>query len=81
LSSGSTTVFHYAANVTPPRIMLNGQSLSAGWWALVDRYGINEVSTWFFEVWNEPNLQAFWTGSQADYLSSINSPRVRLSSK
>lgn len=22
---------------------------------------------WFFEVWNEPNLQAFWTGTQAEY--------------
>jgi xylan 1,4-beta-xylosidase len=25
------------------------------------------VRKWFFEVWNEPNLQAFWTGSQDDY--------------
>ena len=22
---------------------------------------------WFFEVWNEPNLKAFWTGRQKDY--------------
>ncbi|MEP7189610.1 MAG: hypothetical protein ABI901_10515 [Roseiflexaceae bacterium] len=22
---------------------------------------------WFFEVWNEPNLPEFWTGTQADY--------------
>jgi xylan 1,4-beta-xylosidase len=28
---------------------------------LVDRYGIEEVSTWWFEVWNEPNID-FWTG-------------------
>ena len=26
-----------------------------------------EVRQWFFEVWNEPNLPAFWTGTQADY--------------
>ncbi len=25
--------------------------------------------TWFFEVWNEPNLSAFWTGSQQDYFA------------
>lgn len=68
LASGGKTVFHYGANVTPPR---NG----AQWAALVsrlathwvDRYGIDEVATWFFEVWNEPNLQAFWTGTQAEY--------------
>ncbi|MBS0578258.1 MAG: glycosyl hydrolase family 39 [Proteobacteria bacterium] len=28
---------------------------------LVDRYGIGEVSQWYFEVWNEPNLD-FWAG-------------------
>ena len=28
---------------------------------LVDRYGINEVAKWYFEVWNEPNL-SFWAG-------------------
>lgn len=35
---------------------------------LVDRYGLDEVSTWYFEVWNEPNID-FWTGSpkQATY--------------
>jgi xylan 1,4-beta-xylosidase len=27
----------------------------------VDRYGIDEVSKWYFEVWNEPNLD-FWGG-------------------
>jgi xylan 1,4-beta-xylosidase len=35
---------------------------------LVDRYGENEVSQWYFEVWNEPNID-FWTGEpkQATY--------------
>ncbi|MGH9740415.1 MAG: GH39 family glycosyl hydrolase [Candidatus Acidiferrales bacterium] len=28
---------------------------------LVDRYGIDEVAQWYFEVWNEPNLD-FWAG-------------------
>jgi xylan 1,4-beta-xylosidase len=29
---------------------------------LVDRYGLDEVSQWYFEVWNEPNID-FWTGA------------------
>jgi xylan 1,4-beta-xylosidase len=33
----------------------------------VDRYGAKEVRHWFFEVWNEPNLKAFWTGTRKDY--------------
>jgi xylan 1,4-beta-xylosidase len=28
---------------------------------LVERYGIDEVSQWYFEVWNEPNID-FWDG-------------------
>ncbi|MBV8814116.1 MAG: glycosyl hydrolase family 39 [Verrucomicrobia bacterium] len=28
---------------------------------LVERYGLAEVANWYFEVWNEPNLD-FWTG-------------------
>lgn len=35
---------------------------------LITRYGIDEVATWKFEVWNEPNLD-FWGGNpkQATY--------------
>jgi xylan 1,4-beta-xylosidase len=35
---------------------------------LVDRYGMDEVAQWYFEVWNEPNID-FWTGQpkQATY--------------
>jgi xylan 1,4-beta-xylosidase len=68
LASGTTTVFRYQANVTPPKdyqqwATLVGK-LTAHW---VERYGVNEVREWFFEVWNEPNLKAFWTGTQEDY--------------
>jgi xylan 1,4-beta-xylosidase len=33
----------------------------------IDRYGREEVRRWYFEVWNEPNLKAFWAGTQEDY--------------
>jgi xylan 1,4-beta-xylosidase len=29
---------------------------------LIERYGIDEVVSWYFEVWNEPNID-FWAGS------------------
>ncbi len=32
---------------------------------LIGRYGIEEVSQWYFEVWNEPNLD-FWAGKPAE---------------
>ena len=31
---------------------------------LIDRYGVGEVANWYFEVWNEPNLD-FWDGKPA----------------
>jgi len=68
LASGSTTVFRYAANVTPPKDYDQWASLIsklATHW--IERYGVNEVREWFFEVWNEPNLKTFWTGTQDEY--------------
>ncbi len=68
LASGHETVFHYKANVTPPRDYKEWATfmakLVAHW---TERYGIEEVRKWFFEVWNEPNLPDFWKGTQADY--------------
>lgn len=68
LASGEQTVFHYKANVSPPRDLAQWavliRKLVSHW---VDRYGIAEVRQWFFEVWNEPNLTAFGTGKQSDY--------------
>jgi len=68
LASAGNTVFHYHANVTPPRDYKQ-------WAALIkklvrhwlDRYGREEMKRWNFEVWNEPNLHNFWTGTQRDY--------------
>ena len=68
LASGSTKVFSYQANVTPPKNYRQWEELIhklASHW--VERYGLDEVREWFFEVWNEPNLKAFWTGTQKDY--------------
>jgi xylan 1,4-beta-xylosidase len=70
LASGRTTVFRYRANVTPPASYEQWatliQKLTAHW---VERYGADEVRRWFFEVWNEPNLEAFWTGQKEDYFT------------
>jgi xylan 1,4-beta-xylosidase len=28
---------------------------------------LGEVKTWYFEVWNEPDLRAFWDGTKSEY--------------
>lgn len=54
--------FWYKPNVSPPKSMERWDDLVKHFGQhLVDRYGIDEVSTWYFEVWNEPNID-FWNG-------------------
>src|SRR6202163_5007953 len=54
--------FWYMPIVSPPKDWNKWDDLIAHFAQhLVDRYGIDEVSHWYFEVWNEPNLD-FWAG-------------------
>ncbi|MFG3580024.1 GH39 family glycosyl hydrolase [Micromonospora chersina] len=61
LASGDQTVFWWRGNVTPPASWTEWADLvRATIGHLVDRYGLDEVRGWPIEVWNEPNLTAFW---------------------
>lgn len=54
--------FWYKPIVAPPKDFKKWDDLiRALAQHLVDRYGLDEVSKWYFEVWNEPNID-FWTG-------------------
>lgn len=62
LSTSQNSIFYWHGNTSHPD--------PNGWRDLVaaftrhieERYGQAEVRTWFFEVWNEPNLSGFWEG-------------------
>jgi len=61
--------FWYKQNVSPPKDYAKWDELITQFAKhLVDRYGIDEVAQWYFEVWNEPNID-FWAGNpqQATY--------------
>ncbi|HEU5457462.1 MAG TPA: glycosyl hydrolase family 39 [Terracidiphilus sp.] len=54
--------FWYKPNVSPPKSYAAWDALMKAFAQhLVERYGIDEVSKWYFEVWNEPNID-FWAG-------------------
>ena len=54
--------FWYHPIVSPPKDWSRWDGLISEFAKhLVARYGIEEVSQWYFEVWNEPNLD-FWAG-------------------
>ena len=68
LASGKQTCFHYKGNVTMPADDEKWKELIHLFAEhLLERYGKKEVSQWFFEVWNEPNLNFFFDGTQEDY--------------
>ena len=62
LATSQSSIFYWQGNTSHPK--------PDGWRNLVDafirhleaRYGRDEVRSWFFEVWNEPNLSGFWEG-------------------
>ena len=63
LATAENSIFYWKGNTSHPK--------PEGWHDLVDafirhieqRYGKDEVRSWFFEVWNEPNLSGFWEGA------------------
>ncbi len=87
LASGTTTIDDWEWNTTPPRDYAEwGQLVGAFARHCLDRYGLDEIAQWYYEVWNEPNIN-FWTGSQQDYWNLYDvsaaalkavSPRLRV---
>lgn len=68
LASGKKTVFYYKGNVTLPKSMTEWQAFIRSFIQfLIHRYGIDAVRTWYFEVWNEPDLSCFFHGNLNDY--------------
>ena len=67
-ASTPQTTFHYKGYSSMPKE-------DSKWTELIvklvehleDRYGVDEVRSWFFEVWNEPNLRFFFDGTMRDY--------------
>jgi xylan 1,4-beta-xylosidase len=65
----SATVFEYGAIISPPKDWDRWYDLVRAFVAhLVERYGLEEVrDRWAFEVWNEANLEVFWSGTPDDF--------------
>ena len=67
LASGQQTVFYWKGNVTLPEDVGKWQQLvrkTLEHW--ISRYGAQEVESWWFEVWNEPNI-VFLAGDLEEY--------------
>ncbi|WP_340006603.1 helix-turn-helix domain-containing protein [Paenibacillus sp. FSL K6-0276] len=70
LASGDATIFVKKSNVSYPNQLTRWMGLVE---ALIDhcieRYGVEEMTTWYVEVWNEPDVVSFWSGTQEQYFT------------
>jgi xylan 1,4-beta-xylosidase len=68
LAREKKTVFWWGGHGSPPTDLGAWADLVtatvAHWQA---RYGAEEVRHWYFEVWNEPNLDGFFRGTRSEY--------------
>ncbi|MDN3241468.1 GH39 family glycosyl hydrolase [Glycomyces tritici] len=80
LATQTETLFWWRAHCSPPKDMTRWVELvtrTVEHW--IDRYGIDEVRQWRFEVWNEPNLVPhFWTGTRTQYFELYEATAVAI---
>jgi len=68
MKTSDQTIFYWKGNTSHPKLEPWRDLIDAFVRHLRERYGAQEVRTWFFEVWNEPNLDGFWEkADQAAY--------------
>jgi xylan 1,4-beta-xylosidase len=64
MATSAQTIFYWKGNTSHPQPGPWVDLIDAFMRHLVQRYGLDEIRQWRFEVWNEPNLAGFW--EQAD---------------
>jgi xylan 1,4-beta-xylosidase len=62
LATSNNSIFYYHANTSHPNPKEWRNLIAAFARHLEKRYGKAQVRSWYFEVWNEPNLSGFWQG-------------------
>jgi xylan 1,4-beta-xylosidase len=70
MKSSDNSIFYWKGNTSHPDPKKWAGLVDAFVRHIRDRYGAEEVRTWYFEVWNEPNLDGFWEkADQAAYFA------------
>ena len=68
LAGGTTTVFWWKGNTSLPKDQKKWaglmRALIAHW---KERYGEEEITQWYYEVWNEPDIRGFFPHPLEDY--------------
>ena len=63
LATSQNSIFYWHGDTSHPKPEAWRDLIDAFTRHIETRYGQREVRSWFFEVWNEPNLSGFWEGA------------------
>ncbi len=88
LATSNSSIFYWKGNTSHPKPDAWRDLVAAFARHVEQRYGQEQVRSWFFEVWNEPNLSGFWEGADqqayfqlfdltSDTLKSVD-PKLRV---
>ncbi|MFC3418311.1 helix-turn-helix domain-containing protein [Salinicoccus hispanicus] len=70
LASTDKKLFSWEAFISPPKDMERWLGLLDAFFRhLINRYGLQEVRTWYFEFWNEPEVEQFWAGTRQEFFA------------
>lgn len=75
LRRSNETVFWWKGCISPPKEQAKWDALIQAFVRhCLNRYGWDEVSRWYFEVWNEPDLSGVcWAGTKEEYFAFYES--------
>lgn len=82
IKKSDETIFNWKANISQPKdIKLWTDLVKEFIKHCVNRYGLKEVETWYFEVWNEPDLEhVFWIGGKEEYFEFYKETAIAIKS-
>ena len=68
LAGGAEKIFYKTSNISMPKDIQRWKLLVRSLVVhCITRYGLEEVKTWYLEIWNEPDTIAFWRGNFEEY--------------
>ncbi len=82
LARSNETSKWWKANIAPPKDMKLWTELVKEFVKhCINRYGFEEVATWYFEVWNEPEYEGvFWAGTKEEFFEFYKETRLAIKS-
>lgn len=72
MAEGDETIFWWKMHVSRPKNYNEWYDLVFSFTDhILSRYGLDEIKSWYFEVWNEPNLNGFWPHTMEEYFEKL----------